>query len=1049
MAILNTYQDSLFALSLRRLFSSYSGPLIRVIRESDLIEADVLPDENGEISYNSILLKNPNETAAINLGEFLNIGGYNDADSLGSVYKGSLITIYDQSARANHVVYDNYSTASIFVEHSLPVIFPNSTNIIKVNGVPSFFVSGTSKTFTPETLLGTEYSLHFLSGQVDPNPIGFRVLGIDTNGFFTNPYDILLYTNSGTTVFQPSGTTNVFDVNNVYMNTEQCNEAQNNVFEKPTNNNDSTIVNSIEFAFFNNATTQANFSTSVEDPSFYIIGNSFYADIIVYEGYDNIRRLFIEDLYSTAANNTETKLTLSSFSFQEENIQDNSFLARYPNAAAAFSTRNLRGDTDTYTTKILRVRRDVDGLEVDVYADNEGWVSLDSPLEVYPSDVSNATKLGEFLADAGYTDADSLNAPSTATVSAWYDQSKVHASQLPLDVASGAAAAYSVRKLKSDYTGFAFEIKFFDNQGGELSGDSYNISFDDDGFISDTSLAGPVIAEASSGTDPNDIHEARISTWYDQSGNNNHATQTDNAKMPLLWTLASGLVTENGKPAAQFSSGVMTFDSSISLTAGTIIAVAQLYDQPLLGDGSNRMFFDPSGSFVRFQQGGATDEFTGYTDADQVLGFWYRDGTNPSNFYENGTALTRSVTGISNETGTHDGIGTVSGRLFSGYLQEIIIYASDQSDNRTNIEKSINLYYNIYPQDAATQDTTNHQPKIYDSVTGLVTENGRPAVEFLDNADILVSGSATEFNNVLQNELYSVASYGTINVGNQYAGGVKIGGSSRGVMIGTNSSGDNIRYHCDGITFEAAVGGNIAVDTQILHSGTYDGTTRHARLNGASVGTNTDAGTTGTAVAYFIGKHPNLNNVGTDKKVQELILYAAYNGNESNIENNINSAFQIYSAEFRSLLDYIPLATAAYGLRRLSKQYFGPLITIDNGTTTKDFYADFFGNLIVSDIEDFISGGNSSIVKWWDQSANANHLVSTSGHPTLTITNGELIGVDTSNTKTFDIAQIITDMNAVSASNNNLIALYSDAFNDTIDINTTAYTDLKEIIYYV
>jgi hypothetical protein len=193
----------------------------------------------------------------------------------------------------------------------------------------------------------------------------------------------------------------------------------------------------------------------------------------------------------------------------------------------------------------------------------------------------------------------------------------------------------------------------------------------------------------------------------------------------------------------------------------------------------------------------------------------------------------------------------------------------------------------------ASQNAAADQPKIYDATTGMVTENGKPAVEFLDNADSLFSTSATAFNSVLQNELYCVASYGTINVGNQYAAGVQIGGSTRGVMIGTSTSGDDIRYHCQGNGFEVATGGTISVDTQILHGGTYDGTTRHARLNGASVGTNTDAEGTGTADVYFIGKHPSLVS-GTDKKVQEFIIYASYNGNEANIEDNINKFYKIY-----------------------------------------------------------------------------------------------------------------------------------------------------------
>jgi len=140
----------------------------------------------------------------------------------------------------------------------------------------------------------------------------------------------------------------------------------------------------------------------------------------------------------------------------------------------------------------------------------------------------------------------------------------------------------------------------------------------------------------------------------------------------------------------------LLFDSSINNTASTIIAIAELYNQPLLGNNASRNFFNPFGTSIWFQQGGGKDEFTGFSNADQVLGFWYRDGSNPSDLYENGAALTRSVSGISNQVGVQDGIGTVSGRPFSGFLQELIIYGSDESTNRTGIETNINTFYSIY-----------------------------------------------------------------------------------------------------------------------------------------------------------------------------------------------------------------------------------------------------------------------------------------------------------------------------------------------------------------
>ncbi len=247
-----------------------------------------------------------------------------------------------------------------------------------------------------------------------------------------------------------------------------------------------------------------------------------------------------------------------------------------------------------------------------------------------------------------------------------------------LDDYPGAAAAYSLRLLDTTYTGSAIRVRRASDNAEQ------DIGFDNNEL--DTSA----LATFCSGTD------GFVKTWYDQA-NGNDATQTTTSNQPKIYDSSTGVVTENGKPAINFTSDILLFNSSINNTASTLIAVAQLYNQPLLGNNGSRCFFDPFGTSVWFQQGGATDQFVGFTDANQVLAFWYRDGTNASNLYENGAALTRSVTAISNQTGVHDGMGTVSGRPFSGIAQAVIIYPSDKSADRTGIETNINDFYSIYP----------------------------------------------------------------------------------------------------------------------------------------------------------------------------------------------------------------------------------------------------------------------------------------------------------------------------------------------------------------
>ena len=46
---------------------------------------------------------------------------------------------------------------------------------------------------------------------------------------------------------------------------------------------------------------------------------------------------------------------------------------------------------------------------------------------------------------------------------------------------------------------------------------------------------------------------------------------------------------------------------------------------------------------------------------------------------------------------TRNGIGNLNGALYANCnVQEIVIYTSDQSSNRTGIENNLNTFYSIY-----------------------------------------------------------------------------------------------------------------------------------------------------------------------------------------------------------------------------------------------------------------------------------------------------------------------------------------------------------------
>jgi hypothetical protein len=107
-----------------------------------------------------------------------------------------------------------------------------------------------------------------------------------------------------------------------------------------------------------------------------------------------------------------------------------------------------------------------------------------------------------------------------------------------------------------------------------------------------------------------------------------------------------------------------------------------------IGDGKHN-FYAHSGSAGFNIKGGTIGNANILTVINNGTATLYQDGaTLGSN--------TMSTTYNSNTFTIGGGNGTSSARCFNGFIAEIVLYASDQSSNRTNIEDNINTFYNIY-----------------------------------------------------------------------------------------------------------------------------------------------------------------------------------------------------------------------------------------------------------------------------------------------------------------------------------------------------------------
>jgi len=252
-----------------------------------------------------------------------------------------------------------------------------------------------------------------------------------------------------------------------------------------------------------------------------------------------------------------------------------------------------------------------------------------------------------------------------------------------LDTYPNAAAAYSLRKLRIGYTGDAIEVRI-DTTGQP----TYDIGFVD-GELDVTTLEG----YCTGGLD------AYVTTWYDQSGNGNDATQTTASGQPQIVSSGS-VIEENGKPSVQF-------DGADDYLLCNLYGQNRL-DKFLVQNISDTQFVNFNNGF----SGGGTYGYTGLQGQTNTT-IYSNYGTptlyinnlqqNPStrdDIYTllNGYSL-QSIINSSTFTWTAfsiNGYSNGSSINTQGKMQEFITYPSDQSSNRTGIETNINDFYSIY-----------------------------------------------------------------------------------------------------------------------------------------------------------------------------------------------------------------------------------------------------------------------------------------------------------------------------------------------------------------
>jgi hypothetical protein len=259
-----------------------------------------------------------------------------------------------------------------------------------------------------------------------------------------------------------------------------------------------------------------------------------------------------------------------------------------------------------------------------------------------------------------------------------------------LDNYSGAAAAYSLRRIgPSNYFGPAIRVR------RDSDNTLRDIGFTSDGQLDTVGLL-DFVGVTGSGF---------VNTWYDQSGNNNNASQATSAKQPRV-ILSGSITLVNNKPALGYALG-----GSMSLSFNSIANIRSIitYMNKFAVDVASKNIFllgDPSTYDFH-----GSDNNSGYFQVS-FSALSVRNGT----LYRNATQISTTATAV---TDTHDILtlilsgsaqaSTISQdrgnlRSLERPLPELIIFNTDQTTNRSAIESNINTNYKIYGSATASFD---------------------------------------------------------------------------------------------------------------------------------------------------------------------------------------------------------------------------------------------------------------------------------------------------------------------------------------------------------
>jgi hypothetical protein len=271
-----------------------------------------------------------------------------------------------------------------------------------------------------------------------------------------------------------------------------------------------------------------------------------------------------------------------------------------------------------------------------------------------------------------------------------------------LDIYPDAAAAFSVRKLRSAYTGSAIRVRRSSDNAEQ------NIGFTALGNLDTTALT-----SFCSGTN------GFVTTWYDQSGNGYDAIQTTASNQPEIVSSGS-VLTLNGKPSIYFNNpsgrGTQWLDTGTNLSlfnVGSIYSVNSYLNNATFHAIFSNGYQTSAGIWVGRNSGATTlqiwcagQNFSSSTPAivygvQLLQSYFFKSAvTNGVKIYANNSLNAQSsLTFSANLPLSQGAIGrdqTNTDFPLYGYMNEVVFYAENTDVNNSGINTEINTYYGTY-----------------------------------------------------------------------------------------------------------------------------------------------------------------------------------------------------------------------------------------------------------------------------------------------------------------------------------------------------------------